>query len=66
MQGSLFEPLGGLLSRFERGGAFPLYVTVCASCQVPHVPAYAAPYVADSRLAWRYLSAASSLPGVPW
>lgn len=55
MQGSLFAPLGGLFTRFERGGQGALYVVGCASVQAAHAPAYAAAYVADARLSWRYV-----------
>lgn len=54
-QGSLFQPLGGLFSRFERGGTGPCYVVGCPAVSVPHAPAHAAPYIADARLSWRYL-----------
>lgn len=65
-QGSLFQPLGGLLSRFDRGGSEPLYVRACPALQLPRYPAHAAPFVADSRLAWAYLWSVSTRLGVPW
>lgn len=55
MQGSLWQPLGGLLSRFERGGQGALFVRACGSLMAPHAPAHAAGYIADHRLSWRYL-----------
>jgi hypothetical protein len=63
--GSLFAPLGGLLSRFGRGGGLSLWVRSCPAlaCNA-RGPAYAVPYtVRSGDLAWVGLTGPSYSDG---
>lgn len=54
--GSLFAPLGGLFTRFERGGRSALWVQNCGAIRCQRPPAYAVPYcVRRTDFAWRYI-----------
>lgn len=61
--GSLFAPLGGLLSRFSRGGGSSLWVRACpalhTSCRIASMPVHALPYARPHAESWTCLVGAT-------